>query len=67
MNPQHRAPGLRLLREEGLLESRRGRGVSVVGVPERGAVVEGARGLVEIARRYGDSPQELIDLITDMV
>jgi GntR family transcriptional regulator len=40
---------LRLLRDEGLLEFRRGRGISVAGPPERGAVVERARELVEFA------------------
>ena len=41
---------LRLLRDEGLLEFRRGRGISVAGTPERGAVVQRARELVEFAR-----------------
>ena len=39
---------LRLLRDEGLLEFRRGRGISVSGTPERGAVVQRARELVEL-------------------
>ena len=37
---------LRLLRDEGLLEFRRGRGISVAGTPAHGAVVEKARELV---------------------
>src|SRR5947199_8040355 len=44
---------LRTLRDEGLLEFRRGRGISVAGSPERGAVVAQARELVEFARRNG--------------
>src|SRR3954470_15653589 len=36
---------LRQLRDEGLLEFRRGRGISVAGTPERGAVVARARDL----------------------
>src|SRR6201985_3473067 len=41
---------LRLLRDEGLLEFRRGRGVSVAGTPERTVVIEKARELVLLAR-----------------
>src|SRR5436190_7790298 len=41
---------LRTLRDEGLLEFRRGRGITVAGTPERGAVIERARDLVGFAR-----------------
>ena len=44
---------LRLLRDEGLLEFRRGRGISVAGTPERGAVVQRARELVDCASQSG--------------
>lgn len=45
---------LRALRDEGLVEFRRGRGVTVTGAaPERSAIVDKARELVELARRYG--------------
>src|SRR5579872_1281495 len=44
---------LRLLRDEGLLEFRRGRGVSVAGTPERADVLEQAQQLVALARGYG--------------
>jgi GntR family transcriptional regulator len=54
---------LRLLRDEGLLEFRRGRGISVAATPERGAIVERARELVELARRHGYRLDELIDII----
>src|SRR4026208_1192911 len=37
---------LRQLRDEGLLEFRRGRGITVTGSPQHGAVVEQARQLV---------------------
>src|SRR5207249_8956019 len=40
---------LRILRDEGLLEFRRGRGITVAGTPQRGAVVARARGLVHFA------------------
>jgi GntR family transcriptional regulator len=54
---------LRVLRDEGLLEFRRGRGVSVVGTPEQGAVINQARELVELARRHGYTIDELIQII----
>ena len=57
---------LRLLRDEGLLEFRRGRGISVAGTPERGAVVQRARDLVEFARRQGYRTDELIAIIEDV-
>jgi GntR family transcriptional regulator len=54
---------LRLLRDEGLLEFRRGRGIAVAATPERGAVVQRARELVEFARRHGYRVDELLDII----
>jgi GntR family transcriptional regulator len=49
-----------------LLEFRRGRGISVAGTPERGAVVQRARELVEFARRHGYRTDELIEIIQDV-
>src|SRR3989454_3560871 len=57
---------LRVLREEGLLEFRRGRGISVVGTPERGAVVARAKELVDLARRHGYRLDELVQIIEDV-
>jgi GntR family transcriptional regulator len=54
---------LRRLRDEGLLEFRRGRGISVAGSPERGAVVAHARELVRLARRHGYRLDELVDIV----
>lgn len=54
---------LRLLRDEGLLEFRRGRGVSVVGVPERSELLKQARDLVHYARKHGFRTDELIEII----
>ncbi|HET7743997.1 MAG TPA: GntR family transcriptional regulator [Gaiellaceae bacterium] len=54
---------LRVLRDERLLEFRRGRGISVAGTPERGAVVARARELVEFARRNGYHVDELVEII----
>jgi GntR family transcriptional regulator len=57
---------LRLLRDEGLLEFRRGRGISVAGTPEQGAVVQRARELVAFARHHGYQPDELIEIIQQL-
>src|SRR5256885_6097476 len=57
---------LRLLRDEGMLEFRRGRGVTVAGTPEKGAVIARARELVRFARKQGYRRDELIQLIEDI-
>lgn len=57
---------LRLLRDEGLLEFRRGRGISVAGTPERGAVIQQARELVAFARRHGYRTDELVQIIEEV-
>jgi GntR family transcriptional regulator len=54
---------LRQLRDEGILEFRRGCGVTVAATPERGAVVEQARKLATLARKYGYRRDELIRII----
>jgi GntR family transcriptional regulator len=54
---------LRVLRDEGLLEFRRGRGITVAGTLQRGAVVTRARELVRFARRQGYRVDELIRII----
>jgi GntR family transcriptional regulator len=51
---------LRMLRDEGLLEFRRGRGVTVTGsAPARGVVVSKARELIALAREQGYGLGEL--------
>jgi GntR family transcriptional regulator len=55
---------LRTLREEGLVEFRRGRGVSVTGAgAQRGAVVVKARELVALARQFGYRRDELTAIV----
>jgi GntR family transcriptional regulator len=54
---------LRLLRDEELLEFRRGRGITVAGSPERGAVVARTKDLVRFAREQGYRTDELISII----
>jgi GntR family transcriptional regulator len=54
---------LRQLRDEGVLDFRRGRGVTVAGTPDRSAVLARARELVECGRRYGYRVDQLTDLV----
>ena len=56
--------GLRTLREEGLLEFRRGRGATITGAaPSRSLLLAKARELVELARSYGYDKDELDELL----
>jgi GntR family transcriptional regulator len=57
---------LRALRDEGLLEFRRGRGITVAGTPERGAVVARATELVAYARCQGYRRDELVQIIESL-
>jgi GntR family transcriptional regulator len=51
------------LRDEGLLEFRRGRGITVVGTPQRGVVMARVKDLVAFARQQGYQPSEVIAMI----
>jgi len=57
---------LRVLRDEGLLEFRRGRGITVTGTPEQSALIERAKDLLNYARTQGYKPDELILLIQQL-
>ncbi len=57
---------MRLLRDEGLLEFRRGHGIHVAGTPQRSAVVARARDLVAFAREQGYPRDELVSIIEQM-
>jgi GntR family transcriptional regulator len=57
---------LHILREEGLLEFRRGRGITVVGTPQRGAVLARTRDLIEFARGHGFRREEVIQMIESL-
>ena len=57
---------LRQLRDEGLLEFRRGRGITVTGSPEQSALIERAKELLHYARTQGYKPDELIHLIQQL-
>jgi GntR family transcriptional regulator len=57
---------LRELRDEGLLEFRRGRGITVTGTSQQGAVVTQAKELLAFARKHGYKPEELIHIIQQL-
>jgi GntR family transcriptional regulator len=57
---------LRILRDEGLLEFSRGRGVRVCGTRQQSAVIARTRELLEFARREGIRKDDLVRIIHDM-
>jgi GntR family transcriptional regulator len=57
---------LRLLREEGLLEFRRGRGITVTGTPQRTSLLTNARDLLAEARQNGYQRDDLIRMIQSL-
>ncbi len=57
---------LRTLRDEGLLEFRRGRGITVAGTAEHGTVISEAHRLVDLARRLGYRTEELVRIIEEI-
>lgn len=54
---------LRDLRDEGMVEFRRGRGITVAGTPERGVVMARVKDLVAFARQQGYQPAEIVAMI----
>ncbi|HLH66739.1 MAG TPA: GntR family transcriptional regulator [Solirubrobacteraceae bacterium] len=55
---------LRTLRDEGLLEFRRGRGITVTGqAADRSLLIDRARELVALARRLGYGQRELSEIV----
>lgn len=54
---------LHQLRDEGLLEIRQGRGITVAGTPQRGAVLARVKELVVFARKHGYDQDEIIAMI----
>jgi len=54
---------LRALRDEGLLEFRRGRGITVTGTPQQSAVTSRIRDLLDYARTQGYQPDEIVRII----
>jgi GntR family transcriptional regulator len=57
---------LRALRDEGLLEFGRGRGVTVVGSPQQSVVVTKAKELLQLGRAHGYERGELVELLQSL-
>ncbi|NUR91016.1 MAG: GntR family transcriptional regulator [Nonomuraea sp.] len=68
INPNTVLRALRDLRDEGLLEFRRGRGVSVAGggSDARALLVQRTRELLDEARRHGYRREDLITILEDL-
>jgi GntR family transcriptional regulator len=54
---------LHILRDEGLLDFTRGRGIKVAGTPEKSAVLARVRELMEFARKQGYRRDDVISMI----
>jgi GntR family transcriptional regulator len=57
---------MHILREEGLVEFTRGRGITVTGTPEKSAVLRQVRDLVEFARHQGYRREDVIEMIATL-
>ena len=57
---------LHILKDEGLLDFQRGRGITVAGTPQHGAVVKRIRDLVEFCRSQGYRRDEVIAMIESL-
>src|ERR1700728_5069564 len=53
---------LHILRDEGLLDFQRGRGITVAGTPERSVVINRVRELVEFCRIQGYRRDEIVEM-----
>jgi len=56
----------RMLRDEGILDFTRGRGVRVVGTPEHSAVLVRLGEMLDYAKQFGYQPEDVILLIRSM-
>jgi len=57
---------LRVLRDEGLLDFQRGRGITVAGTPQKTMVVERVLELVEFCRVQGFRREEVVQMIESL-
>ena len=56
---------IRQLRDEGVLEFRRGRGISVVGTPDKVELDQAIRWIRDLGSRLGYQPSELAKFVLD--
>lgn len=54
---------MHILRDEGLLEFRRGRGIIVVGTPEQSELRQKVKELVAYSQHHGYRTEEVIEMI----
>lgn len=67
VNPTTVLRALRALRDEGLLEFRRGRGITVAGdAPRKNELLAKANEFINTGRRLGYRPDELVQIITNL-
>ena len=66
VNPNTVLRALHLLRDQGLLEVGRGRGIRVAGTPERTEVVERMKELIELGSRSGFRREDLVALLQSL-
>jgi GntR family transcriptional regulator len=57
---------MHILRDEGLLEFTRGRGITVTGTPQKSAVLRQVRELVDFARHQGYRREDIIEMIATL-
>ena len=57
---------LHILRDEGLLDFQRGRGITVAGTLQKGLVVKRVRELVEFCRIQGYQREEIVQMIESL-
>jgi GntR family transcriptional regulator len=57
---------LRTLQDEGLLELRRRRGITVAGTPDRSAMIQHIRALIRTGQQLGYDREDLLALLTEV-
>ena len=66
VNKNTASRAMHILRDEGLLEFRRGRGITVIGTPEQSQMLRKVKDLVAYAQHHGYSTDEVTEMIKDI-